>query len=286
MKLKIAVPSKGRISDPTIQLLNRAGIGVKNSGDRKLFAETHHPDIQILFTRAADIPEFVEDGVADMGITGYDLIQEKQAQVTILEDLGFGQAKLILALPENSPIEKIEDIKDPITVATEFPNITQKYLEENNITAKIIQLTGATEIAPFIGVADMITDITSSGTTLKMNHLKIIDTLVESSIKLIARNNPELEKKPLMEEVRTGIKGALDADGKKLIMMNVDKKDLDGVTKLIPGMSGPTISQVLSQKDILAVHAVINENEVFQLVNSLKKAGARDILVLPIEKII
>ena len=172
MQIRIALPSKGRISDPAVQLLGKAGIGVKDTANRRLFSETYDEEISVMFTRAADIPEFVADGAADLGMTGLDLIEENSASVEILEDLNFGSARLVLAVPEDSAIEKISDITDGAVVATEFPNLTDKYFKNLGINAKIVELSGSTEIAPFIGVADIITDLTSTGTTLKMNHLK------------------------------------------------------------------------------------------------------------------
>ena len=286
MQLKIALPSKGRISDPAVKLLEKAGIGIKEMTNRKLFSETFDEEISVMFTRASDIPEFVADGAADLGMTGLDLIKEKDADVEILEDLNFGSAKLVLAVPEDSRIYNILDIDQDAVVATEFPNLTEKYFKNKGLNVKIVELSGSTEIAPFIGVADIITDLTSTGTTLKMNHLKIIDIILESSIKLIANKNSFKEKNEKIEAVRTGIKGVLDAEGKKLVMMNVDKESLEEVKKVMPGLTGPTVSQVLSNKDIVAVHAVVDEHEVFNTVNKLKKVGARDILVVPIERII
>ena len=286
MQLKIALPSKGRISDPAVKLLEKAGIGVKDTANRKLFSETYDEDTSVMFTRAADIPEFVADGAADLGITGLDLIEEKEADVEILEDLNFGSAKLVLAVPEDSRINNILDIDDGAIVATEFPNLTKKYLENKGINVKIVELSGSTEIAPFIGVADIVADLTSTGTTLKMNHLKIIDTVLESSIKLIANKNSFKDKNEKIEAIRTGIKGVLDAEGKKLVMMNVNKEHLEDVKKAMPGLTGPTVSQVVSNKDIVAVQAVVDEREVFNTVNRLKKIGAKDILVVPIERII
>jgi len=286
MKLRIALPSKGRISDPAVKLLGKAGIGLKDTANRKLFSETHDNDINVMFTRAADIPEFVADGAADLGITGLDLIGEKGVDVEILEDLNFGRAKLVLAAPEDSKINNISDIDDDAIVATEFPNLTEKYLKDNGINAKIVELSGSTEIAPFIGVADIIVDLTSTGTTLKMNHLKIIDTVVESSVKLVANKESYNAKEEKIEAVRTGIKGVIDAEGKKLVMMNVDEKHLKAIKKAMPGLTGPTVSQVLSNNGVVAVHAVVDEKKVFKLVNKLKMIGARDILVVPIERII
>lgn len=286
MQLKIALPSKGRISDPAVKLLEKAGIGIKDTANRKLFSETYDEDTSVMFTRAADIPEFVADGAADLGITGLDLIEEKEADVEILEDLNFGSAKLVLAVPEDSRINNILDIDDGAIVATEFPNLTKKYLENKGINVKIVELSGSTEIAPFIGVADIVADLTSTGTTLKMNHLKIIDTVLESSIKLIANKKSFKDKNEKIEAIRTGIKGVLDAEGKKLVMMNVNKEHLEDVKKAMPGLTGPTVSQVVSNEDIVAVQAVVDEREVFNTVNRLKKIGAKDILVVPIERII
>jgi ATP phosphoribosyltransferase len=286
MKIKIAVPSKGRISEPSINILEKAGLGLIDKSNRKLISKTFNENIEVMFARASDIPEFVNDGVADMGITGVDLINENEAVVSELLDLRFGQTKLVLAAPEESDIKSVEDITDDMKVATEFPVLTKKYLNENGLDLKIVKLSGSTEAAPFIGIADLITDLTSTGTTLKMNHLEIIDIILDSTIKLIANPDSLNEKRELIEAVSTSIKGVLDADRKKLIMMNVDSADLDKVKDVMPSMGGLTISEVLSETETVAVQAVIDEKQVFELVNDLKNAGARDILVVPIERII
>ena len=288
MKLTIAVPSKGRISDPAVNILEKAGLGLKNATNRKLFASTYNKNIDVMFARAADIPEFVEEGVCDMGISGLDLIREADAEVEILSDLEFGHTKLVLASPEDSKINSKEDLKDGMTIATEFPNLTRKYLKENGLNIKIVKLTGSTEIAPFIGIADAITDLTSTGTgtTLNMNHLKVVDVILESSIKLISNKDSLKTKTNLVEAVNTSIEGVIEADRKKLVMMNVAKDKLCDVQKVMPAMSGPTVSEVLSSEATVAVQAVVDEEEVFELVNKLKNAGARDILIVPIERII
>lgn len=287
MKIKIAIPSKGRISEPSINILEKAGLGLIDKNNRKLISKTFNEDIEVMFARASDIPEFVNDGVADMGVTGVDLINENEADVCELLDLRFGQTKLVLAAPEESNINSVDDITEDMKVATEFPVLTRKYLDEkglNNI--KIVKLSGSTEAAPFIGIADLITDLTSTGTTLKMNHLQIIDKILDSTIKLIANKDSLENKKELIEAVSTSIKGVLDADRKKLIMMNVKDDDLNNVKKVMPSMGGLTISEVLSDEKTVAVQAVIDEKEVFELVNDLRNAGAKDILVVPIERII
>ena len=286
MKLKIAVPSKGRISSPSINILEKAGLGLKDNNNRQLISNTHNKNIDIMFARASDIPEFVSDGIVDMGITGIDLIKESESEVVQLLDLKFGQTKLVLASPEESDINSVDDLTSDMTIASEFPTLTRKYLEKNNLNSKIVKLSGSTEIAPFIGVADLITDLTSTGTTLKMNHLKIIDTILDSTIVLITNEKSKKEKETLIEAVSRSIKGVIDAFGKKLIMMNVKSKDLDNVRKLMPSMEGPTISEVLSKEKTVAIQAVVDEDQVFELVNDLRNAGAKDILVVPIERII
>ncbi|MBE6489300.1 MAG: ATP phosphoribosyltransferase [Methanobrevibacter sp.] len=286
MKIKIAVPSKGRISEPSINILEKAGLGLIDKNNRKLISKTFNENIEVMFARASDIPEFVNDGVADMGITGVDLIKENEADVEELLDLRFGQTKLVLATPEESNINSVDNITPEMKVATEFPVLTRKYLESKGLDLKIVKLSGSTEAAPFIGIADLITDLTSTGTTLKMNHLEIIDTILESTIKVIANKESLVDKKELIESVSTSIKGVLDADRKKLIMMNVKDSDLDKVKKVMPSMGGLTISEVLSTEKTVAVQAVIDEKQVFELVNDLRNAGAKDILVVPIERII
>ena len=286
MKIKIAVPSKGRISEPSISILEKAGLGLINKQNRKLISKTFNENIDVMFARASDIPEFVNDGVADMGITGVDLIKESESEVVELLDLRFGQTKLVLAAPEDSSVNAVEDITDDMKIATEFPVLTKKYLDEKGLSLKIVKLSGSTEAAPFIGIADLITDLTSTGTTLKMNHLEIIDVLLDSSIKLIANEDSLKTKKELIEAVSTSIKGVLDADRKKLVTMNVKTADLDKVKEVMPSLGGLTISEVLSNEKTVAVQAVIDEKEVFTLVNDLRNAGAKDILVMPIERII
>ena len=286
MKIKIAVPSKGRISEPSINILEKAGLGLIDKNNRKLISKTFNENIEVMFARASDIPEFVNDGVADMGITGVDLIQENEADVEELLDLRFGQTKLVLAAPEDSNVNSVEDITEDMKVATEFPVLTKKKKKKNGLDLKIVKLSGSTEAAPFIGIADLITDLTSTGTTLKMNHLEIIDTILESTIKIIANKDSLNDKKELIEAVTTSIRGVLDAERKKLIMMNVKSVDLDKVKEVMPSMGGLTISEVLSSEKTVAVQAVIDEKQVFELVNDLRNAGAKDILVVPIERII
>lgn len=286
MKVKIGVPSKGRISEPSIAILEKAGLGLKDNTNRKLISKTYNKDIEVMFARASDIPEFVEEGIVDMGITGVDLINEAEANVKELVDLKFGKTNLVLAAPESSDINSINDVTSDMVVATEFPVLTEKYLENNGLSLKIVKLSGSTEVAPLIGIADLITDLTSTGTTLKMNHLKIVEVILKSSVKLIANHESFNEKNYLIESIATSVKGVIEAERKKLVLMNVESKNFDAVKKVMPAMAGPTVSEVLSETKTVAVQAVINEDEVFNLVNDLRNAGAKDILVMPIERII
>ncbi len=285
----MALPNKGRISEPINNILEKAGLKMTVQG-RSLFAKTVDENINVMFARARDIPEFIADGVADVGITGYDLILERDVEnkVEFLLDFNFGKANLVIAAPEDSGINSIGDIKNGMRIATEFPHLTDKYLKSKNLKLEIIELSGATEIAPFIGVADLISDLTSTGTTLKLNHLKPIDTIVSSTTRLIANKkslkNPEKQSK--INQIVSGIKSVLYAQTKRLIMMNAPKDKLNKIKDVIPGMSGPTISEVLSNENMVAIHVVVDEKEVFHIVSKLEELGAKDILVVPIERIL
>ncbi|WP_048057913.1 ATP phosphoribosyltransferase [Methanothermococcus okinawensis] len=285
----LALPNKGRISEPINEILDKSGLKMTVQG-RSLFAKTVDENINVMFARARDIPEFVADGVADVGITGYDLILERgvENKIEFLLDFEFGKANLVIASPENSNINSINDIKDGMKIATEFPHLTEKYLKSKNLNLEIIELSGATEIAPFIGVADLISDLTSTGTTLKLNRLKPIETIVSSTTRLIANKNSinDPEKKVKINQIVSGIKSVLYAQTKRLIMMNAPKNKIEEIRSIIPGMSGPTISEVLSNNGVVAIHAVIDEKDVFHIVAKLEELGAKDILVVPIERIL
>ncbi|ADG13447.1 ATP phosphoribosyltransferase [Methanocaldococcus infernus ME] len=284
-----ALPNKGRISEPVMKILEKAGLKITAQG-RSLFANTVDKDVKIMFARAKDIPEFVADGVADIGITGYDLVLERgvEDKVDFLLDFNFGFARLVLAAPENSEIKSLEDIKDGVRVATEFPNLTRKFFEKLGKRVEIIELSGATEIAPFIGVADIISDLTSTGTTLRLNKLREIAEIVRSTTRLIGNKESlkDERKRRKIEQLVLAIKSALFAETKKLIMMNAPKDKVEEIKKLIPGMCGPTVAKVLSNDEYVAIHAVVNEDDIYNLVPKLHELGARDILIVPIERIL
>lgn len=286
--IRIAIPNKGRLYEPTISIFKDAGLPVSGGAEsRKLFAQTIDPDIQILFARAADIPEYVQDGAADVGITGLDLITERGAKVETLLDLKFGKASLVLAVPEDSNFQKAQDLEGK-KIATEFPEITSQYFKKLGVNVEVIKVSGACEMTPHVGIADAIVDISSSGTTLMINRLKAIDSVFSSTVYLIA-NKESLRAKNKILDIKTALESVLNAKQRRYLMMNVPEASLKAVKEVLPGMSGPTVMKVepskLSGETILAVHAVVDADLIFTIVNKLKKVGAKDILVVPIERI-
>ncbi|MFO7925317.1 MAG: ATP phosphoribosyltransferase [Halobacteriota archaeon] len=280
--MRIAVPNKGRLHDPALKLLERAGLHVQDGADRKLYADTVDPDVSVLFARAADIPEYVSDGAAALGITGLDQANESDADLVDLLDLKFGACRLVLASPEDGGVTSPEELSGG-TVATEFPRITRNYFEEIGVSPEIVEVSGATELTPHVDIADAIVDITSTGTTLRMNRLSIVDEVLESSVRLFA--DPAVADDPKIAHIQTAFRSVLDADGKRYVMMNVPHDALDDVKEQIPGMGGPTVMDIAGGTGV-AVHVVVDEREVFEVIPHLKAAGATDILVTEIERLV
>ncbi|WP_340098403.1 ATP phosphoribosyltransferase [Salinibaculum salinum] len=280
--MRIAVPNKGRLHDPTLDLLERAGLHLVDGADRKLYADTVDPDVTVLFARAADIPEYVADGAADIGITGYDQEQESETGLVDLLDLGYGSCRLVLAAPEEGDIETVADL-DGGTVATEFPNITRNYFADKAVDVDIAEVSGATELTPHVDIADAIVDITSTGTTLRMNRLGIVDEVLSSSVRLFAR--PDTKDDEKVEQVTTALASVLSAEDKRYLMMNVPEEKLQDVKDVIPGMGGPTVMDIAGG-ELVAVHAVVEESRVFETISDLKEMGASDILVTEIERLV
>lgn len=280
--MRIAVPNKGRLHEPTLKLLERAGLHIENGADRKLYAETVDPDVTVLFARAADIPEYVHDGAAEIGITGLDQVKESRRELTELLDLEFGRCRLVLAAPEDGDITAPADLAGK-TVATEFPEIARAYFASLSIDPDIVEVTGATELTPHVEMADAIIDITSTGTTLAVNRLAIIDDVLESSVRLFARS--DVVDDPKVQQIQTALDSVLAANGKRYLMMNVAREDLDAVREVIPGLGGPTVMDIAGTDDV-AVHVVVNEREVFEVITDLKRVGATGILVTEIERLV
>jgi ATP phosphoribosyltransferase len=283
--VRIALPNKGRIYEPVMDLFERAGLHVIEHSQRSLFAKTVDENITLLFARSRDIPGYVENGAADLGITGEDFIHESGADVEVLLDLGMGRADLVLAVPDDSKYERPQQLAGR-KIASEFPEITRKYFENMGIDVHVVEVCGATEITPHIGVSDAIVDLTSSGTTLSMNHLKIIDRVLHTSQKLIASRASLAGHAKEIGEITTALHSVIEAKGKRYLMMNVPESSLDAVKKTLPGMAGPTVMKVEASSPICAVHAVVHEKEIYKVVNDLKAVGARDILIVPIERIV
>lgn len=283
--LKIAIPKKGRLSNPCLDILKKSGYDFEDSG-RKLFSQIKEKNIEAVFVRTQDIPEYVQDEVVDIGITGLDIIMERGADVEILQKMGFGKCTLTIAAPKNSSINCFEDIKNGMKIVTEFPNITDKYFKDKGINLKVIEVSGSTEIAPYLGVSDLISDIVSTGTTLLVNNLKPISTVVESEAVLIANNNSMGRKKDEIELLSASIKSVLDAQGKKYIMVNLPTKSLREFEKEFRGLGGPTIMHVISKESLVAAHFVVDENDVSETIQKLKKMGGTGILIIPIERLV
>ncbi len=283
--ITIAIPNKGRLFEPTINLLSKSGINI-NIEPRKLFTESSYKDIKVIFVRAKDIPEIVYSGSADIGITGYDIVIESGLNVKVLLKLNYGKAKLVVACKEGDNIKDIYERKKRIRIATEFPNITKKFFEKKGIDVEIISVSGATEIMPLIGVSDLIVDLVTTGNTLRMNNLKIVEEILETEACLIANTNSLETKKNIIEEIVMLLKGVINATNKKLVMMNVPEEILDEIKTIMPGLAGPTVAKVLSDKPMYAVHAVVDEKDVYDVIIKAKKIGAKDILVVPIERLI
>lgn len=282
--MRIAVPNKGRLHQPTTDLLERAGLHLIDGADRKLYAKTVDPDVTVLFARAADIPAYIADGAAEIGITGYDQAKESEAGAELVDllDLEFGRCRLVLAAPEEGEIEQVSDLAGG-TVATEFPEIAREFFEDTTVNPSIAEVSGATELTPHVDIADAIIDITSTGTTLRMNRLAIVEEVLDSSVRLFA--HPDVVDNPKVEQVRTAFQSVLTAADKRYLMMNVPQEQLSDVRDVIPGMGGPTVMDIAGE-DALAVHVVVDEGDVFETIAQLREQGASDILVTEIERLV
>jgi len=280
--MRVAVPNKGRLHEPSVDLLERAGLPIESTADRKLYADTVDPDVSVLFARAADIPEYVSDGAAAVGITGRDQVVESGADLTELVDLAFGRCRLVLAAPEGGAVATPADLAGG-SVATEFPRITREYLDREGVDADVVEVTGATELTPHVDMADAIVDITSTGTTLRMNRLAVVDEVLQSSVRLYAHPDHAADAK--VQQLVTACESVLAAEDKRYVMMNAPEGRLDEIREVIPGLDGPTVMDVAGD-DTVAVHVVIDERDVFETVAELKSVGASGILVTEIERLV
>ncbi|MFW6435697.1 MAG: ATP phosphoribosyltransferase [Halovenus sp.] len=268
--------------EPTLDLLERAGLHLIDGADRKLYADTVDPDVTVLFARAGDIPEYVADGAADLGITGYDQEQESETDLVELLNLDYGNCRIVLAVPEGGDVDTLADLEGG-TIATEFPAITEAYFDGQAVDVDITEVSGATELTPHVDMADGIVDITSTGTTLRMNRLVEIEEILSSSVRLFAR--ADVADDPKVEQVSTALGSVLDAEDKRYLMLNAPEDELETIKDVLPGMGGPTVMDIAGT-DQVAVHAVVAEARVFETITELKAVGASDILVTEIERLV
>lgn len=288
--ISIAVPNKGRLSDAAVQLLGRAGLNVDlpGSSSRQLFAMTLGGRVRVLFVRAIDIPELVQDGMADLGITGLDLVLETGKKVERIMDLRFGYCRLVAAVPEKRGIKTLKDLPKTFTVATSFPNLTRAFFRKKKLNVKVVSVSGATEVMPHIGVADVITDLSATGSTLAMNDLVEIASLQESTAQLIANKKAlkDPAKTELIDDVQFAIGSVVHARGKRYLMADVPTERLAEVQKIMPGIAGPTVMDIFGRDEIKAVHVVVDEDEVYEVMRKLKRIGAKGILVVPVDRMV
>ena len=282
-RVRIALPNKGRLAEPAATLLREAGYGFETD-DRRLFAPCRNFPLDLLFVRAEDIPEYTQDGVVEAGITGSNLVQERESQVRPGLPLGFGQCALQVAVPADDPIRDLAGLAGR-TVATTHPRTTARFFADRDVRVELIEVTGAVEITPLLGVAQAIVDLVSTGSTLAMNGLRPLDTVLESEAQLIV--NPALspEAADRIRQVEMMLSSVISARRKKYMMHNAPADALPLIRQVMPGLRSPTV-MALADPAMIAVHAVVDADTVWGLLGPLKAVGATSILVLPIEKLI
>ncbi len=282
--LRIAIQKSGRLSEDSLKIFKECGIKF-NNGAKKLKAISYNYPIEFLFLRDDDIPGYVEDSIADLGIVGENEVAEKDKATEIIKKLGFSKCRLSLAIPKSSDYSDINFFHNK-SIATSYPNILSKYLERYNIRAEIHEISGSVEIAPSIGLADGICDLVSSGSTLLINGLKEVETIFKSEAVLIGpKKVHNQEKLQLIEKLLFRIDSVLIGKNNKYILLNAPNEKLDDIIKVLPGMRSPTVLPLASH-GWSSVHSVVKEDEFWEIIHSLKAEGAEGILVVPIEKMI
>lgn len=288
--LRIALPNKGRLSEDARDLFNDAGLEVRSSGERALTASLGG-EFEAIFVRAQDIPEFVADGAADVGVTGWDLVRESGRDLVSHLDLGFGKCRLVVAAKDDAGIKSIDDIgsdEKPARVATVFPRITARFFADRGRPVEIVPVSGAAEIAPHLGIADVVMDITSTGSTLRVNGLREIETVLLSSAHLVtARPGPRDGDPSRMSELGDlvmALASVIRARGQRYLMANVPRSALDRVRAVLPGLNGPTIIELSDNGAFVAVHAVVGADTIYRTISQLRALGGEGILVTRIER--
>ncbi len=282
-KLKLAIQKDGRLSEKSLKLLEECGIKISN-GTRKLKAVSSNFPLEILFLRDDDIPQYVEQGVADIGILGLNEVMEQKREIQIVQKLGFAHCRLSLAIPKEENYNGIQYFENK-KVATSYPEILANYFQENNISAQIEKIGGSVEIAPGIGLSDGIFDIISTGSTLLTNGLKEVETVLESEAVLISSKNLSNENQEILKKLLFRINAVKEASESKYILLNAPNENLEKIISLLPGMKSPTVLP-LAESGWSSIHSVIKEDQFWEVIENLKNEGAQGILVLEIEKMI
>ena len=282
-RLRLAVPNKGRMVEPTLRLLHDAGL-VFEEHDRSLVSRVQNFELDILFVRTNDVIEFVGDGVADLGITGVDLLTETGAELPRVRELGYGRCRLAAAVPNDAPYRAIAELAG-LRVATAHPNTARRFFATEGIPVDIIPISGAVEVAPRLGLAEAIVDLVSTGSTLVMNGLRQVGDVLASEAILIANPTARQERADDLAAIDTMLSAVIAARGRKYLMMNAPASHLPELEALLPALESPTIIP-LAHEGMVAVHTVVGADDVWGLLPRLKAAGASGILVLPIEKIV
>ncbi|HET6380037.1 MAG TPA: ATP phosphoribosyltransferase [candidate division Zixibacteria bacterium] len=278
-RLRLALPGKGRLAEPSVRLLHDAGLDFELS-ERRLTSQVSNHDLELLFVRTEDIAEYVADGVVDLGITGQDLVAERGLDVSPILELGFGTCALVLAVPRSSGVREVRELGG-CSIATGFPRLTRVFLEERGVEAQLVEVHGAVEVTPQLGVADAVVDLVATGSTLRLNGLRPIATLLESQAVLIGGNGED----PLVAGLAEMLAAVVAARDREYMMLNAPASALEAIREIIPGLSEPTVMP-LADPSMIAVHSVVERGRLWSLVPALKAAGARDILVVPIERVI
>lgn len=283
MKLRIAIQKSGRLYEDSVQLLKECGIDLRNVKDR-LKTESDNFPLEVFFLRDDDIPQYVEDGVADIGIVGENVLYEKNKKATIVEKLGFGKCRLSVAIPRIQQYEGIQSLQGK-RIATSYPFLVTEFLAKNNVQAEIHEISGSVEIAPGIGLADVVADLVSSGSTLLMNGLKEVEVMLQSQAVLIRNNELTEAQQKLVEKLVFRIRAVKKAKHNKYILLNAPNDKVQEIISLLPGMKSPTVLP-LAEEGWSSVHSVLSEDTFWDIIEQLKAAGAQGILVVPIEKMI
>lgn len=284
--LKIAIPNKGRLSEKIYDLLNCAGLVFPSKDERTLQVITKDKKYSIIFVRTQDIPMFVENGISDIGFTGFDILTELKSNVDKIMDLDFGYCEMVVAVKEEDSYKTSMDLPQNLKIATSFPNIAREYFEKLGKNPKIIEVSGATEITPRLGLSDVVVDITSSGSTLKSNKLRIIDKILESTAIVIANKTLSEEKQEKTQVILRALKSVIDAREKKYLMAHVPKASLDEIRAFLPGLSSPTLMTLAGDDEHVVMHVVVDADKVFDSIDKLKKLGGQGILIMTVDQMV